>query len=135
MDETQALSIVAALADGVNPVTGEVFGPDSPYQSAQVIRALYCLLNAVQNKSRPSRRREQMPRNAGKPWTPEEDKVLLAGFDGGKSMTELADQHERTVVGITARLEKHGRVQPQMGSPNSRYTRPRQLAERSQNGQ
>jgi len=133
MDETQALSIVAALADGVNPMTGEVFGPDSPYQSAPVIRALYCLLNAAQNKSKP-RRREQMPRNAGRPWTSEEDKALLAGFDGGKSMTELADQHERTVAGITARLEKHGRVEPQTGSQNSRDTHLRQRAETSQKG-
>jgi hypothetical protein len=137
MDETQALSIVAALADGVNPATGEVFGPDSPYQSAQVVRALYCVLNAVQNKSKSApRRRETLPRNAGKPWTPEEDKTLLAGFDGGKSIADLAHQHERTTAGITARLEKHGRVESQSGTPRSRYaqSRPHANSEVRQNG-
>jgi hypothetical protein len=137
MDETQALSIVAALADGVNPLTGEVFAPDSPYQSAQIVRALYCVLNALQGKSKDApRRREGLPRNAGKPWTPEEDKTLLAGFDGGKSIADLAHQHERTTAGISARLEKHGRVDQQSGAPRSRFvqSRPHTTPESKQNG-
>jgi hypothetical protein len=124
MDETQALSIVAALADGVNPVTGEIFGPDSPYQSVQVVRALYCVMNAVQGSRSAQRRRESLPRNAGKRWTPEEDKVLLTGFDGGKSIADLAQQHERTAAGIAARLEKHGRVDSQSDLLRSRYVQP-----------
>ena len=111
MDETQALNIVAALADGINPVTGEVFGPDSPYQSAQVVRALYCVMNGMQSRSRAAqRRREGLPRNAGKPWSPEEDRALLEGFDAGKNIADLAQQHERTTAGIATRLEKHGRL-------------------------
>ena len=121
MDEHQALNIVAALADGVNPVTGEVFAPDSPYQSAQVIRALYCVMHALQKKARSAQRRGSLPRNAGKPWSAEEDKALLAAFDGGKSIAELAQQHERTTAGVTARLEKHGRIDPLSGATRSRY--------------
>jgi hypothetical protein len=30
MDETRAVAIVSALADGVNPLTGEIFPVDSP---------------------------------------------------------------------------------------------------------
>ena len=40
MDEQKALNIVTALANGVNPQTGEVFPGDSPYQSAEIVRAL-----------------------------------------------------------------------------------------------
>src|SRR5688572_18443227 len=40
MDDNRALAIVSALANGVNPQTGEIFEVDSPYQSVDVIRAL-----------------------------------------------------------------------------------------------
>ena len=70
MDEARALAIVAALANGVNPLTGEVFAVDSPYQSPEVIRALYCAGRALEAAGR-RRTRGQGPAssNAGKPWT------------------------------------------------------------------
>ena len=61
MEEARALTIVTALASGVNPLTGELFAVDSPYQSPDVIRALY---SAV----RRSRRRAGGGR-AGRPPT------------------------------------------------------------------
>ena len=48
MDDSKALAVVSALADGVNPYTGEVFEPDSPYQSADVVRALYIAVRALE---------------------------------------------------------------------------------------
>ena len=112
MDEAKALSIVSALADGINPLTGEVFPTDSPYQATEIVRALYMARAALESKRR-SRPRESVPANAGKPWTVEEDRNLLAQFDGGRSIAELAELLERTLAGIQARLEKHGRLTTQ----------------------
>jgi hypothetical protein len=115
MDDIKALTIVSALANGVNPQTGEVFDVESPYQSADVIRALYIAVRALETttrtKLRPSRNR--LPSNAGKPWTENEDLELLEKFDEGVSVAELARAHDRTPAGIQARLERHGRLPAQ----------------------
>jgi hypothetical protein len=115
MDDIKALSIVSALANGVNPQTGEVFDMDSPYQTADVIRALYIAVRALETTTKTKRRpdRERMPANAGKPWTEKEDLELLTKFDEGLSIADLARAHDRTSAGIQARLERHGRLSAQ----------------------
>lgn len=115
MDDSKALSIVSALANGVNPQTGEMFEIDSPYQAVEVIRALYVAVRALELATRTRARiaRTRMPVNAGKPWTEEEDRELLEKFDGGETVGKLAHAHDRTVAGIQARLERHGRMQGQ----------------------
>ena len=57
------------------------------------------------------RRQGALPRNAGKPWTHEEDDRLLQAFDGGATVDALTAAHERTRAGIEARLVKHGRLE------------------------
>lgn len=115
MDDNKALAIVSALANGVNPQTGEVFEIDSPYQSADVIRALYVAVRALELSGRTKTRgnRAGLPANAGKAWTEDEDRQLLEKFDGGQTIAELAQAHDRTMAGIQARLERHGRLQAQ----------------------
>jgi hypothetical protein len=112
MDDNRALGIVSGLANGVNPLTGEAFAPDSPYQSADIVRALYASVRALeQSVRRRARPRAQLSANAGKLWNEEEDRRLLAAFDQGRGLAELAHLHGRTPAGIEARLEKHGRLQ------------------------
>lgn len=115
MDDNKALAIVSALANGVNPQTGEVFEVDSPYQSADVIRALYVAVRALEmtNRSKARNSRARMPGNAGKPWSEQEDRELLDKFDSGLTVPQLAQAHDRTLAGIQARLERHGRLQAQ----------------------
>jgi hypothetical protein len=115
MDDNKALSIVSALANGVNPQTGEMFDVDSPYQSADVIRALYVAVRALElsNRSKLRGNRTRMPANAGKPWAEDEDRDLLEKFDAGLSIAQLAQAHNRTLAGIQARLERHGRLSGQ----------------------
>ncbi len=112
MDDNKALNIVSALANGVNPQTGERFEIDSPYQAADVIRALYVAVRAMEmtNRSKSRGNRARMPANAGKPWAEQEDRELLEKFDAGLSLAQLAQAHDRTIAGIQARLERHGRL-------------------------
>ena len=118
MEEARALAIVSALASGVNPLTGELFTVDSPYQSPDVIRALYSAVRALESAGR---RRTRAPSatsgNAGKPWSEDEDRQLLSGFDGGRPLAELAQVHGRTRGGIQARLIRHGRLAPEGDRP------------------
>jgi hypothetical protein len=41
MDHDRAKEIIRSLADGRDPATGEQFPPDSPYQQAHTVRALF----------------------------------------------------------------------------------------------
>jgi hypothetical protein len=118
MEDARALAIVSALASGVNPLTGELFAADSPYQSPDVIRALYSAVRALEAAGR---RRTRAPSaassNAGKPWSEDEDRQLLSAFDSGRALAELAQAHGRTRGGIQARLIRHGRLTPDGDRP------------------
>ena len=110
MDQAQALQMVRSLANGVDPESGEVFPPESAYQRPQVVRALYEAASALERIERFERRRAQMPAKTGQPWSEEEDRKLLAAFDAGRALQELASAHERTMGAVRARLLKYGRI-------------------------
>jgi hypothetical protein len=117
MDENKAFTIVSALANGINPLTGEVFPADSPYQAPDVIRALYSAVRGLEAASRRRTRASPVLGNAGKPWSEDEDRQLLAEFDRGRPLAELAQTHGRTRGGIQARLVRHGRLLPEGDRP------------------
>lgn len=116
MDPSEALRIIQALADGVDPHTGEVFPDDSPYQHPQVLRALFSAVRALERLEERKRREKRLPDNAGKPWNEGEDKVLCEGFDAGLTIAQLAQNHRRTEGAIQSRLEKLGKVPPRFQS-------------------
>jgi hypothetical protein len=123
MDETTALNILSTLANGVNPLTGEVFPADSPYQTADVVRALFVATAALESRQKVRPRNASAPGNAGKPWSSDEDQRLLQDFERGTSIATLAQNHGRTTAGIQARLEKHGRLQPSANADGKRRWR------------
>ena len=110
MDQAQALAVVRSLANGVDPESGEVFPPESAYQRPQVVRALYEAATALERAERFERRKAQLPAKTGEPWTEDEDRKLLAAFDAGRALQELAAAHERTMGAVRARLLKYGRI-------------------------
>src|SRR5216683_1573687 len=107
MDSVQALAVVRSLANGVDPESGEVFPPESAYQRPLVVRALYEAASAIE---RFERRKAQLPQKTGEPWSEDEDRKLLAAFDAGRALQELAALHERTMGAVRARLLKYGRI-------------------------
>lgn len=113
MDESGAHKILSALANGVDPNTGESLEINSPFQALDVIRALFVALSVMEHsrRSRGRKDRSRLPANKGKPWSEEEDRKLLEQFDSGRTIHELALSHDRTLAGIQARLERHGRAQ------------------------
>ena len=132
MEEDKARTIVAALANGIDPGTGEALAGDSVFQSPDVVRALMCAVRALEAPG--SRRdRADLPANAGKPWSPAEDERLLAEFDAGRSLKEMAGLHARTVAGIEARLERLGRLDADARTTPRRY--PVRTNDRSDRGQ
>jgi hypothetical protein len=113
-----ALPIVKALADGVNPVTGEQYPENSPYAEPRALRALFSAVDLMQREVERDRRRERLPANFGKPWNEGEDHAVVAAFDAGVAIPDLARKHARTQGSIRLRLEKLGKLPP---SGDSRY--------------
>jgi hypothetical protein len=129
MDETKTVAILSALANGVNPSTGEVFGPDSPYQQADIVRALFAALERLKQEggvafapTPTSRNGADKRSNAGKPWSEEEDRRLLVEFERGRTLSQLARELGRTLAGIEARLEKHGKLSAAERKTANRYS-------------
>lgn len=104
------LAILEALADGVDPFTGDELPHESVYQHAKVLRALQVGIEALKKQNRKEAQRSSLPAKAGKPWTDEEDKRLLDAFDEGRTPKQLAETHGRTLGAIQSRLTKKGRI-------------------------
>jgi hypothetical protein len=105
MEDIKAAEILKSLAAGGDATDATAL------QSPDVVRALFVAAESLEARARAARRSGNLPRNAGKTWTQEEDERLLAGFDGGTTVDALATAHERTRAGIEARLVKHGRLE------------------------
>lgn len=119
MEIEKAREILLLLADGTNPVTGEVFPDDSPYNHPTVIRALFTTLAHVnipkQNKLSIEEKQAQnvaseKPKNAGLPWTDELKQQLEKMFKKGTSISELARYFERTEGAINSQLVRQGLI-------------------------
>ena len=112
MEAEKAADIIGALADGVNPLTGEEFPKDSVYNKPEVIRALFAAVEALkQERLREARRgNRKLPASAGQSWSSEEDEKLAGMFDRGATIQQLAESHQRTRGGIAARLERLGKI-------------------------
>jgi len=100
------------LAEGIDPITGEVFPADSPYQQADIIRALYAAVEALEKSEQRQKREQGLHTNAGKPWDVAEDEQLCRSFDEGIAVKELSKLHGRTHGAIQSRLEKLGKMLP-----------------------
>src|ERR1700730_1887453 len=108
MEREQVLKILSALANGVHPLTGEVFAADSPYQHPDTVRALFEALRTMEG-TRPrsvasDRKIGAIPANTFVRWTSSVQNRRSAGFDAGKNSLELAKLHNRSRAAIEARL-------------------------------
>lgn len=125
MSPLEAQKIIESLANGIDPETGEILPTQSIFNSPQVIRALFVAVKALEKAARRAERDSSIPGNAGRPWSDEEDKELLATFDGGTPVRAIAASHGRTQGAIAARLVRLGIIKdraevyadPQPGSP------------------
>jgi hypothetical protein len=123
MEIDRAKEIIRTLADGRDPATGEQFPPNSPYQQADTVRALFMAVDALDNSARRARRQALRPEGAphrlidpnrpkvGASWSPDEEQQLRDAFAAHKPIPEIAAAHGRTQGAITARLVKLGLIE------------------------
>ena len=107
MEIQEALKIMRALANGVNPQTGEALEADSVCRQPETVKALNRALGALAQLEQRERAR---PANAGRTWTRTEDAQVCEEVRRGIDFHEIAKTHNRTVGSIVARLVKLGKI-------------------------
>ena len=105
MDITRAKELLSALADGIDPFTGELLPQNHVCNQPEMIRAFHEVLNVI-----PSPKKKALPRNAGKPWTDIEEEKLLEEFDSGMMPSAIAKEHGRSKGAIESRLADLGKI-------------------------
>jgi len=108
MQEPRARKILQDLIQGVDPSTGEELPTGTVLQQADVLRALLAGVAALEQVAVRAQRRAQLPDNVGRTWTSEEEAELVAAFQSGTSLADIASKHGRTLRAIEARLERLG---------------------------
>lgn len=105
MDITRAKELLSALANGIDPFTGELLPQNHVCNQPEMIRAFHEVLNVI---SLP--KKKSQPRNAGKPWTDIEEEKLLDEFDSGMTTSIIAKEHGRSKGAIESRLSDLGKI-------------------------
>ena len=134
MNNGEARRILAQLAEGVDPITGEVLPEQHVCNEPAVIRALFkavSVLDAsaqIRSASQREKENERCPRanrvNNTKAWTPEEDTYLRHAHRCGASYEQMSAQLQRsphvircrsTFLGLTDGKGDSGRPAPTPG--------------------
>lgn len=119
MEAAKTIEILKALAEGIDPGTGEHYPAGSAYQHPDTVRALFAAIRGLENAAprpaktdapQPDKSGRPAPENAGRPWSQEEDSRLGQAYDSGKSVEELAQMHKRSKWAIESRLARMGKI-------------------------
>lgn len=120
MELNKAVQMIEAVANGTHPETGEAFPPSSPYNSPEIIRALFTCTQHIKHPPEKIRKtvaerqaenqRKGLPRNAGLPWTKALKAELANSFKSGERPLELAEKFERTQYAILLELKGQGLI-------------------------
>lgn len=109
MDILHAKELLTILADGVNPMTGEVLPQEDSCNQVEIVRALHAVLGAISESETTEKKQKSLPANAGNPWTKEEEAEIIAAFDAGTPVTQIAKDHGRTRGAVRSRLTQLGK--------------------------
>ena len=105
MDIIRAKEIISTLADGIDPITGELLPAEHICNNPEVVRAFYTILQH-DNVTKQKKTYE----NAGKKWTKEDDALLKQLFEQGVKVSELQKKFVRSRGSIQSRLAKLGLI-------------------------
>jgi hypothetical protein len=109
MEIEEAIRVVRAMADGLDPETHESLAPESLCRKSLVVKALNRAVGALIAQHD---REQNRPTGAGKYWTGKEDAEVCDEVRKGMDFRDIAKAHNRSVPSIVARLVKLGKIAP-----------------------
>ena len=126
MERENIISVLEGLANGVDPVTGELLPATSPYNHPEVIRALFHAVNLISNAKKPKKtlaEKQQenvnngLPQNHGLPWDEKDVQAVISQFQSNSSfgsINDIASQFSRKPNSIFSLLKKHEAISPEL---------------------
>lgn len=118
MDIQRAKELLTVLADGIDPLTGEVLPQTDSCNQADIVRALHAVL--LELDKQPKKKAKPLPENAGKPWAAADDEQLRIAYRSGETLSDLAKEYKRTTGSIAARLVRIGEIKKRQDARRSR---------------
>ncbi len=110
MERDEVVTRLRQWTAGVDPASGEPLPLVHALRHTEVHATLVAALGYLDAVPAAAR-----PRNAGRPWSPDDDAQLVRRFESGASIARLAGELERTRGSISARLVKLGKLEPPPG--------------------
>ena len=104
MDIVRAKEIISALAEGVDLGSSEILTDTSVCNKGEIVRALYTILNTL-DISKP---KKELPAKTGKPWTKEDDQLLVNLYHSDTPKEDICNTLQRSPSGVAARLVRLG---------------------------
>ena len=124
MELAVAKATLKSLVEGIDPVTGYAIPKSLVLHHATVIRALLCAVAVLDADEARVRRRARLPLNTGRPWRPADDARVLAAYQGGEPLVQIAAAHHRSLASVESRLERLGVLPPEQRVTRNRYVTP-----------
>jgi plasmid stability protein len=109
----RAKKVLTALIEGINPADGSELARDSIIHDIDVNRALTVAARALDDQKARAERRAQLPSNVGKGWGDAEERTLVAAYQSGDPIPQIAARHGRTVRAIESRLVRLKLLNPE----------------------
>ncbi|MFO0904285.1 MAG: hypothetical protein U0939_14880 [Pirellulales bacterium] len=111
MHANDARRLLELLALGIDPTTEQPLPSDHLLHSPPLIRALFLGAAALARKSWQADAAAEPAPQAGRTWSTDDDARLIAQFEAGTQIANLAEQLGRTQRAIAARLVRLGKIQ------------------------
>ena len=112
MDFEKASELLRKLANGVNPQTAEPLPQESPYNTPEIVRALFVACEHLPKRKKSSEQKQQenlqkgLPRNSGLPWLDEARTAVANLYRAGASIEKIASSQDRSRLAIVAELKR-----------------------------
>ncbi len=98
-----AIHVLDRLANGVHPMTGEIFAADSPYNDPTVIRSLFFALQHLQHATLDKRRKHHE-----RAWTLDQQQFVADAYREGASLIYIGKTLKRSRSSIRSELVRQG---------------------------
>ena len=122
MNTKDAYTLLEALMDGINPITGELLPSDHVCQEPAVLRALHKALMVLRSDADmrgddPAPLNRDGRLNAGRLWTQKDLDWLKQLHEAGTPIDEMCHLLQRRKRGIEKQLAYLGLIDTQRGQP------------------
>lgn len=117
----QARNIAKQYILNCNPTSGEVLGKSKELDPL-LIKSLEALINPTLDELKEAiNKRCGYPKRRGFSWSSNEDARLISSFHNQHSRRDIADDHERSLTAISARLKHHKLIDEDISFPQYKH--------------